>query len=176
MEKTDIDPLGQSVVDTFMKTMQGAIRGGEEAMPQIILIGREVDDPVIIPVLGFEALFGSKEGKRQIRPIIKKIWQNFSAQHSRCKLLAVIVFSDSWVEETSTAEWEKMGRKRDGSSLADKPGMGEAIIAQCSLADRDITYSWPYVRGEKEIVFAPAPTIMEGPSNSRALLMGLWPL
>lgn len=176
MEKTDIDPFVSSFVDTILNTMKGTILGGEEVAPAIFLLGREGENPSIIPLLGLENLFMSKEGKRELRGIIKKVWEKFSGEHRGVKLVAVVIFSDSWVESIPIEEWEEMGRKRDGSSLADKPGMGEAIVAQCSLVDYDVTFSLHYVRGEKDIVFASQVKTMRSPSNSRAFLMGLWPL
>lgn len=62
------------------------------------------------------------------------------------------------VEKPVGEELERMLRtgQRD-APFTPKPGMDEALVVQISLADGDWTYQWPYVRGEKEIVFTAEP-------------------
>lgn len=171
----EIDPFVLSCVNTLLGTMKGTVLKGEEIVPQVMMFGRENGVPAISPVLGIAEFFLSKEGKAKLKPVIKETWRRISADKPGLSLLAVMVLSDAWVETVSIEEWEKMGRKRS-APFSEKPGMAEALLVQVSLAKGDITYQWPYVRGGKEIVFAPESTSMERPRGSSSLVADLWPI
>lgn len=171
----EIDPFVLSCVHTLLGTMKGTVEEGEEIVPQVILFARENEAPAILPVLGISEFFKSKQGKAQLKPLIKATWAKIMAGKPSLTLIAVIVLSDAWVEVIPIEEWEKMGRKRS-APFEEKPGMAEALLVQVSLADGDVTYQWPYVRGEKEIVFAPESSSMERPRGSSSLVADLWPI
>lgn len=167
MDKIDIDPFVQGVVDNSFKVSKDLLRKGQEVLPQIFLLAREHGDRAVLPLVGITEFFQSKEMKRFVRPMVKSVWHKIALEKPLMVLTAVVMISDAWVESMATEEWEKMGRK---------PGMAEALIVQVSLKDKEIAYQWPYVRGDREVVFIAEPTTMTYTEGPRALLMGLWPL
>lgn len=178
MEKIEIDAMVSSFADSILETMKGIVCSGTDVEPQIFLLGEESGDSAVIPLVGVSRFFESKESKRAIRPLIKGVWQQFSGAHKRVKLIAVLVFSDAWVEALPVEDGLKILRGGRRQEFQPKPGMGEALLVQVSLADSDIGYQWPYVRGEgKKVVFASERIEMKSEKDApRALLMGLWPL
>lgn len=156
--------------------MKQQIRDGEEIMPQVFLFGRDNGETAMFPLVGVEAFFASKDSKRLLRPVVKKIWEKVKIDKPNCELVAVFLLSDTWVETVATEEWEKMGRQRS-APFEPKPGMAEALLVQVSLSDSDVCYQWPYVRGENDVVFTAKPRNMRSLNDgTKALLMGLWPL
>lgn len=176
MEKADIDPLVSQMIDTDLKFAKSIILEGKEFLPQLTFVARENGDPAIFPVMGLADLFGSVEGKRKLPQVVKNLWRKISSEKAGLELLAVLVGSDAWVEYPSDEEFQKMllyGREKP---FAAKPGMAESIVVMVYLADAEWQYHWPYVRGEKEVVFTSAPKGQRSPQGPRAFLMGLWPL
>jgi len=176
MDKAEIDPFIAAFVESTFKGMQELVHKGEEVCPQVILFADEAGSQAIIPLIGVNQYFQSKEVKSLLRPVVKKAWEGISASRRGLKLQAVLMLTDTWVQVLSTDEWHK--RVAAGHpSLANKPGMGEALVIQISLADRDINCAWSYVRGKEEVVFADAPKRMVSLNDqSKGVLMGLWPL
>lgn len=175
IDKIDIDPLVSSFVDSFLKTAQGLVQKGEEVVPQVMLVARENENPVIIPLVGASVFFESKDGKIKLKGVVKNAWKGISSDKPALKLIAVLVLSDVWIERIATAEWEKMGRKRK-MPFAPKPGMAEALMIVASLSDGDVLYQWPYVRGEQEVVFTAEPSVDKNWPGAEGLLVGMWPL
>jgi hypothetical protein len=175
MEKTDIDPFIRGVVDNSFEVSKDLVRKGEEVCPQIFLLAREHGGHAVLPLIGIEQFFESKELKKFLRPMIKNVWAKIALEKPWLVLTAVVMISDAWVESVAIQEWEKMGRKRKAPFEA-KPGMAEALLVQVSLKDKEIAYQWPYVRGDGEVVFIAEPITMTYTEGPRALLMGLWPL
>lgn len=175
MDKIDIDPFVQGVVDNSFKVSKDLLRKGQEVLPQIFLLAREHGDRAVLPLMGITEFFQSKEMKRFVRPMVKSVWHKIALEKPWMVLTAVVMISDAWVESMATEEWEKMGRKRK-APFESKPGMAEALLVQVSLKDKEIAYQWPYVRGDREVVFIAEPTTMTYTEGPRALLMGLWPL
>lgn len=176
MDKIEIDSLVSAFVDSTLKGMQKLVRKDEEVAPQVILFAREQEGTAIIPLIGVAEFFQSKEGKRKLRFVVKNAWQSISADKPGLKLIAVLMLSDAWVENVSLEEFAKIMRQGRDSPFAPKPGMSEALMIQVSLADQEIQYEWPYVRGKDGVVFAKEPRIEKSPDGPKALLMGMWPL
>lgn len=176
MDTIVIDPFVSAFIDSTMKGMQKLVLSGDEVAPQVILFARENGEPAILPILGVGVFFASKEGKRQLRAVVRKAWESISSTKPGLKLSAVLMLSDAWVENVSNEEFEKLVRNGRDTPFAPQPGMAEALMIQASLADKDIQYQWPYVRGDGEIVFAREPAVERSPDGPRALLMRMWPL
>jgi hypothetical protein len=175
MDKIDIDPFIQGVVDNSFKVSKDLVRKGEAVSPQVFLLAREHGSHAVLPLIGVEQFFESKEMKRFLRPMIKNVWAKIALEKPWLVLTAVVMISDAWVESIPILEWEKMGRKRK-APFVEKPGMAEALLVQVSLKDKEIAYQWPYVRGEREVVFMGESMAMMYTEGPKALLMGLWPL
>lgn len=171
----EIDPFVVSCVNCLLKTMRGMVEVGEEIVPQVILLARENGAPAILPLLGITDLFESKQGKARLKPLIKATWAKISAGKPSLTLMAVIVLSDARTRTVSAEEWEKMGRKTN-AEFYEKAGGSETLVVQVCLSEGDVLYHWLYVRGGKEIVFAPESTQMERPRGSSSLVADLWPI
>lgn len=173
--KMEMDSWVSAIIDSSLQTAKNFVCSGQEVVPQVFLVAREDGDPAVFPVIGVEKFFDSKESKRKLRPFVKLLWDSI-ALNSAFKLLAVVVVSDAWVEYVSVPEFEKIMERGRDRPFSPKPGMAEALVVQVSLAEAELQYKWPYVRGEKEVVFAAEPSIEKAPDGPKALVMGLWPL
>jgi len=174
----EIDPFVSSFVDSTIEGMRELIEKGEEVVPQVILFARDADgNPTILPLIGIGSLFVSKEGKRQIPAIVKKCWQKISSDNAGLSLCAVVMLSDIWVEHVSIPEFEEIRKHGRKAEFEPKPGMAESLLVMVSVADREFQYHWPYVRGQKDIVFTAEPVVEISPQSSGSVLMNkLWPL
>jgi hypothetical protein len=172
-----VDPWVTSSMDNILQGMQALVQNGKEVVPQIILLAYENGARAIVPLVGVAHFFESKESQRQLHAIVKKSWQQISAQRPALRLVAVLLLSDAWVEEVSDKEFETIMRQGRQVPFAPKPGMAEALIVQVSLAEVEVVQEWCYVRGDKEVVFADKPrNSLNSESGPMALLMGMWPL
>jgi hypothetical protein len=179
MKKIDIDPFVSHIVRSSMQTMKGFVEQGIEPVPQIWFLATEGDGHAVLPVLGFENLFGSVEGKRKIRPMLKTVWPKIASGKPNLKLVAVLMLSDVWVEHPPIEEFERIRKQGRATPFAPKPRMEEAVFAQVSFATEEIHYEWPYVRSDDGIVFAPESNIemnVAPTDASGSRMMGLWPL
>lgn len=175
--KEDLDPFVSAFVDSTLKGMQASVRKNEEICPQIILFAQKNEGRVIIPLIGVEKFFTSMEGKRHLRSVVRKSWNEILSSKPGLKLIAVVLVSDAWVEVHPLEEGLEIIRSGRYVPLSEKPGMAEAVIIQVGLADRDIIFQWPYVRSEESVVFAAEPRKMESPIGEvKALFGGMWPL
>lgn len=164
-------------IEQSLQSSKDTISCGKELLPQVFFFARERGAPALFPVFGMDNLFQSIEGKRKLRPFVKAVWAQAAAGKPYMELIAVLLLMDTWIEDVTPQEFEDMKRNGRRLPFSPKPGMAEAVFVQISMADREIHYKWPYVRGDEGVVFASKPKINDvPPSAPKAMVMGLWPL
>lgn len=167
-----------SLIEFTFEKMKESVLKGEPVEPEIVFYAREGEKNCLCPVIGISNMFGSNDGKSRLRAALKMIWQQMSGAHPHLKLAAIVLGMDTWVETMPISESEEYLKTYRTGQLAGKPGMGEALTVQVSLADQEVVYQLEYVRDEKEIVFdTEVITLLNDPADKeKARLAFLWPL
>lgn len=171
MDKIKIGRIVQGFLEQTFQTASEFVMKGIEVQPQIFLLADEKDHLDVIQLVGIGALFQSEELYVQLLPVIKRSWKEISSSKPELELLAVLMLSDTWMESVSNA-WEG----RTDQSLADKPGVMEALAIRVSMESESRSFNWPYVRGKQGAVFAPNFNILIGNYICDELSVNLWPL
>ena len=172
----EIDSTVKGLVDVGFGTMKDILLKGEEVLPLITYYALENGHPAIFPVAGLVELFSSDEVKRKLPGAIKTLWNRITSSKSGLKLVAVLMASDSWIENVSDEEAEKLVKEGRKVPFTPKPGEQEALVIQVTLEDQNLLFQLPYVKGGGEIVFKEVIEKTESFAHRGARLSRLWPL
>jgi hypothetical protein len=179
MAITDVDPFIMSFVNSSFKTMESFVREGTEIIPQIFFFARDKRDNGwgLMPVMGLEYLFQGDFPLNEMRGVFKKVWLQAVADKPFLSLVAVSVAADSYVEDVSDEEFERMLGKDMRGSFKDRPGVMEALFIQLSMADREFHFHWPYVKAGDDVVFCEKRSRSGAAATSDGtVFQGAWPL
>ena len=164
------------MVDHELTFARSVILEGGEYQPQLTYLAREKDGLALFPVAGLGAFFETDEQKRTIRKTVKALWYKIMSQHPGIELIAILFTSDTWVETPGEEELQRLLAHGRDKPFEPKPGMAESIVVMLYTAVGEWQYHWPYVRGERSIVFADKPDGEVSVQTPRSFLSGLWPL
>ncbi len=179
MAITDVDHFIMSFVNSSFGTMANFVREGTEIIPQIWFFARDKRDNgwALLPVVGLSHLFQGDTPLNDFRAVFKKVWLQAVSDKPFLTLAAVCVSADSYVQDVSDEEFQKMLGKDMRGDFQHRPGVMDALFIQLSFADRELHFHWPYVKGGKEVVFSEKRSRTGAAATSDgSLFQGLWPL